>query len=69
MVVYPDKDIDIPLRRVVHQATGMIAAQLDIAVAEALVRLRSHAYAEGRPIDDIAARVVARTLRFDDQTD
>jgi hypothetical protein len=58
---------DIPLRRVVHQATGMIAAQIGVSVADALVRLRSHAYAQDRPIDEIAAQVVARTLRFDDQ--
>jgi hypothetical protein len=47
----------------------MISAQLDIGVAEALIRLRSYAYAQDRPIDDIAALVVARTLRFDDQPD
>ena len=60
---------EIPFRRVVHQATGMIAAQLDISVTDALARLRSHAYAHDRPIDDIAAQIVARTLRFDDQAD
>jgi len=60
---------DAPFRAVVHQATGMITAQLDISVAEALIRLRSYAYSEDRPIDDIAALVVAGSLRFDDQPD
>jgi hypothetical protein len=60
---------EIPFRRVVHQATGMIAAQLDISVTDALARLRSHAYAQDRPLDDVAAEVVARTLRLDDQAD
>lgn len=59
----------IPFRRVVHQATGMIAAQLDISVTDALARLRSYAYARDQPLDDIAAQVVAGTLRFDDQPD
>jgi hypothetical protein len=58
---------EIPFPRVVHQATGMIAAQLNISVTDALARLRSHAYAHDRPIDDIAAQIVARTLRFDAQ--
>lgn len=60
---------ELPFRMVVHQATGMIAAQLHISVTDALARLRSHAYAHGRPIEDVAAQVVARTLRFDDQAD
>jgi hypothetical protein len=60
---------DAPFRAVVHQATGMITAQLDISVAEALIRLRTYAYAQDRPIDEMAARVVAGSLRFDDQPD
>ena len=60
---------DVPFRAVVHQATGMISAQLDIGVADALIRLRSYAFAQDRPIDEIAALVVAGTLRFDDQPD
>lgn len=53
------------LRLVVHQATGMIAAQLEIMVGEALLRLRAQSYAEGVPIATMAAAVVAGTLRFD----
>jgi len=60
---------DLPFRAVVHQAVGMISVQLDVSVAEALVRLRGYAYAQERPIDEIAALVVARTLHFDDQTE
>ncbi|HEY7594476.1 MAG TPA: GAF and ANTAR domain-containing protein [Actinophytocola sp.] len=53
-------------RAVVHQATGMIAIQLGITLAEALLRLRAHAYAAGRKVSGIAADVVDRRLRFDD---
>jgi ANTAR domain/GAF domain len=53
-------------RAVVHQATGMIAAQLDIGVAEALVRLRASAFATDRPIDQVASEVVAGRRRFEE---
>ena len=53
-------------RLVIHQATGMIAAQLDDTVANALARLRAAAFATGRSMDDIAQDVVERRVRFDD---
>ena len=53
-------------RAVVHQATGMIAAQLDVGVAEALVRLRANAFASDRPIDQVATEVVAGWRRFEE---
>ncbi len=52
-------------RAEVHQATGMISVQLGVSLAQALVRLRAHAYADGRLIAEVAADVVARRLRFD----
>ena len=52
-------------RAKVHQATGMVAAQLATSVAQALTRLRAHARATGTPIDEVAAEVLARRLRFD----
>lgn len=53
-------------RAVVHQAVGMISVQVDVGVAEALLRLRAHAYGQNRPVVDVATDVVARRLRFDD---
>ncbi len=53
-------------RAVVHQATGMIAAQLDVGVAEALVRLRANSFATDRPIDQVATEVVAGVQRFEE---
>jgi hypothetical protein len=50
---------------VVHQAAGMVAAQLDVTVGEALIRLRGYAFGNSRPIAEVARDVVARTLRFD----
>ena len=50
---------------VVHQAAGMVAAQLDVGVAQALVRLRAYAFGNDRPLPEVAEDVVARRLRFD----
>ena len=53
-------------RIVIHQATGMIAAQLDDTIANALARLRAAAFASGRSMYDIAQDVVERRVRFDE---
>lgn len=50
---------------VVHQAAGMVAAQLDVPVTEALIRTRAYAFGHDRPLAEVARDVVARTLRFD----
>jgi hypothetical protein len=50
----------------VHQATGMITIQLGVSLAEALLRLRAHAYVSGRTVSAIAADVVNRRIHFDD---
>jgi hypothetical protein len=51
-------------RAEVHQATGMIAVQAGVGMAEALVRLRARAYATDRPILDLAIEVLHGTLTF-----
>lgn len=48
----------------VHQAAGMVSVQLGVAVAEALARLRAHAYAHDLRLTDVSADVVARRLWF-----
>jgi hypothetical protein len=53
-------DFHFPL----HNAAGMVSAQLGISLAEALVRLRAHAFGTGRPLNDVTADVVARRLRI-----
>jgi len=53
------------LRLVVHQACGMVAAQLGIGVTEALIRLRGYSFAAERPIGEVAEDIVTRRLRFD----
>lgn len=48
----------------IHQATGIVSVQLGVDVAESLVRLRAHAYAQARPLSEIAREVVTRRLCF-----
>jgi GAF domain-containing protein len=48
----------------IHQATGIVAAQLGVGVGEALARLRAHAYASATPLSEIARDVVTRLLRI-----
>jgi GAF domain-containing protein len=52
-------------RAEVSQATGMLVAQLDVDPAEALVRLRAHAYATGRSATDVARDILERRLRLE----
>lgn len=51
-------------RALIHQATGMVTAQLDLATEDALAVLRAHAYAGDTTLAAIAAEVVRRRLRF-----
>jgi hypothetical protein len=51
-------------RAEVHQATGMIVAQLGLSASDAFARLRAYAFAEQRLIGDVARDVVNRRLRF-----
>lgn len=49
---------------VVHQASGMIAVQLGVDLAEALVRLRAYAFAREQSVTQVSDDVVNRRLRF-----
>ncbi|HUR18432.1 MAG TPA: GAF and ANTAR domain-containing protein [Acidimicrobiales bacterium] len=55
-------------QHVVHQASGMVSAQLEVTVGQALIRLRAHAFGNDRPLVVVAQDVVARRLRFDAQS-
>lgn len=57
------------LHVIVHQAAGMVAVQLGIGVGDALLRLRARAFADDRPLRDVADDVVTRRMRFDTPDD
>jgi hypothetical protein len=49
---------------VIHQATGALSARLGISVAEALVRLRAHAFRSGQPLETVADDMLAGRLKI-----
>ncbi len=49
----------------VYQATGMIVGQLDVDPAEALVRLRAYAFAQGLTASEAAWAIVERRVSLD----
>jgi hypothetical protein len=57
-------DDDAPYPMAVHQAAGMVMVQLDTTIEDALVRLRGAAYADMRPIDELAKDVLDGRIRF-----
>jgi GAF domain-containing protein len=47
------------------QAQGMVMIQISGTLAEAMSRIRAHAFVENRRLTDVARAIVARELRFD----
>jgi hypothetical protein len=58
-------EVGADFKYVVHQASGMVSAQLEVSVAQALIRLRAYAFGNDRPLTEVARDVVARKVRFD----
>jgi hypothetical protein len=54
---------------VVHQASGMVAVQLNISLGQALILLRAYAFGNERSLSDIANDVVQRTLLIPNPAD
>jgi hypothetical protein len=63
-----ERPASIAHRAEFHQATGMVAVQLGISVADASVRIRAHAYATSRSLAALAQDIVTRRLRLGDVT-
>jgi hypothetical protein len=51
-------------RRTIHQATGMVLAQLNLPPDEARLVIQAHAFATGRSMQEIAEDIVERRLNF-----
>jgi hypothetical protein len=49
----------------VHNAAGMVSAQQDISVTDALIRLRAYAFTHDRPLTEVAQDVIGRKLRLE----
>jgi hypothetical protein len=48
----------------IHQATGMVVAQMKLSPDDALALLRAHAYGQQTTLDQIASAVVERRITF-----
>jgi GAF domain/ANTAR domain len=55
-------------RRLIHQATGMVLAQLGISAEDARLLIQGHAFAGGRSMRQIAEEILERRLDFSQQT-
>jgi len=51
-------------RREVHQATGMVLAQMNISASDAALLLRAHAFSTGTSVREVASDIVARRIDF-----
>ncbi|WP_166787916.1 GAF and ANTAR domain-containing protein [Cryobacterium adonitolivorans] len=51
-------------RRLIHQATGMVLAQLGTTAEDAHLVIQARAFAENRPMREIAQDVIERRIRF-----
>jgi GAF domain-containing protein len=56
-------------RAEVHQATGVVSVRAGVTLAQALSLLRARAYAEGRPIADLARDVLDGVVPLGDKDD
>ena len=63
--LHPQLSDPLGNRTEIHQATGMIAVQAAVGLAEALLLLRAHAFSAGRTSLEVARDVVGRRLRID----
>jgi hypothetical protein len=51
-------------RRLIHQATGMVLAQLELSPDDARLVLQGHAFAAGKAMKDVAQDVLEGRLSF-----
>lgn len=54
-------------RAEIHQATGIVLAQLGVSAEQALARMRGYAFVEQRLLIDVAHDVVSRRLQFTEE--
>ncbi|MFD3443836.1 ANTAR domain-containing protein [Microbacteriaceae bacterium 4G12] len=63
---HDEPDADGPhSRRELHQATGMVVAQLRVKPADALLLIQAHAYASGRTMRQIASDITSRRISLE----
>lgn len=58
----PGLDEALDSRFELYQAQGMVKVHLGVSLHEAMARIRAHAYANNRPLSEVAIDIVARRL-------
>lgn len=56
-------------RSEIHQATGMVLAQLRISPGDAVALMRAHAFSHNLTLAEVAVRITSRRLRFSDDAE
>ena len=56
----------VAYRAEIYQASGMVAIQLQISAADALLRIRAHAFTSGQTVATVASDIVTRRVRLSD---
>jgi len=59
-----DADANPRTRRLIHQATGIVLAQLDLRPDDALLIIQGHAFATNRSMMEVATEIVEGRLAF-----
>ncbi len=65
---YGDHEAPVSINMTVHQAAGMVMAQIDSSIEDAMSRLRATAFADGLTINELAADVVSGRRRLSKET-
>lgn len=65
-LVFSDTEVGFARMAQIHQATGMVMAQLSVGAEDALARLRGAAFAAQRSVRDLAEDIVAGTVVLSD---
>lgn len=55
----------VDIQAEVHQATGMVAVNLEMSLSEALLRIRAHAFAHQMTLVQVAKEIIERRLLLD----
>jgi hypothetical protein len=55
----------VDIQAEVHQATGMVAVSMGVSLAEALLRIRGHAFVHHMTLTEVAKEIIERRLRLD----
>ncbi len=62
--LHPELGDPLEYRAEVHQATGFLSVRASVGLTEALLLLRAHAFANDRPLLDVARDVLAGQVRI-----